>query len=63
VLKALQAKPHTKEELRQAAEHAGYDVDGRSIHATTVNLLRGGKIIEINGDYSVAPEWEAAQAH
>lgn len=42
----------TKESLRAVAEEAGYDVDGRSIHATLVNLIKSGRAVEIGeGQY------------
>jgi hypothetical protein len=42
----------TKESLRGLAEEAGYDVDGRSIHATLVNLIKSGRAVEIGeGQY------------
>ena len=37
----------TKEDLRWMAERAGYSIDGRSIHATLVNLIKAGKAVEI----------------
>jgi hypothetical protein len=37
----------SKDGLRAEAEGAGYDVDGRSIHATLVNLIKSGKAVEI----------------
>jgi hypothetical protein len=45
----LQDRSMNKEEMRHAAEVAGFRrIDGRSIHAVTVNLHRTGKIFEIN---------------
>jgi hypothetical protein len=42
----------TKEDLRWMAEQAGYEVDGRSIHATLVNLIKSAKAVEIGpGQY------------
>jgi hypothetical protein len=59
VFKALQVRPMTKDDLRHSVENAGYRVDGRSIHATIVNLLRGNKIMEIaEGVYEAAKEAE-----
>jgi hypothetical protein len=37
----------SKDEMRRMAEQAGYDVDGRSIHATLVNLIKSGRAVEI----------------
>jgi hypothetical protein len=48
MFKAIRMRPQSKEDLRHSVTGAGYDVDGRSIHATTVNLLRRGKIVEIS---------------
>lgn len=48
ILDALMARQMGKEELRAKAEAAGFDPDGRSIHATLVNLQRGGKVTEIS---------------
>jgi hypothetical protein len=43
----------TKESLRALAEEAGYDVDGRSIHLTLVNLIKSGRAVEIgDGQYN-----------
>ena len=36
----------SKDSLRNLAASHGYDVDGRSIHATLVNLTRTGKVKE-----------------
>jgi hypothetical protein len=47
VLKAIQHRPMTKADLLHSAASAGYKrIDGRHIHATILNLLRGGKIVE-----------------
>ena len=55
VFKALQMRPMSKSDLRHAVENAGYNVDGRSIHAITVNLVRTRKILEIaDGVFKVA---------
>jgi hypothetical protein len=62
VLNAIRIRPQSKGALRQAVANAGYDVDGRSIHATTVNLLRRGKIKERDGVFSVS-DLETARAH
>jgi hypothetical protein len=48
IFKAIQMRPQNKDDLRHSVESAGYKVDGRSIHATTVNLLRRGRIVEIS---------------
>lgn len=48
LLKSLYIRPMSKDELRQAAIAAGYNIDGRSIHAVTVNLVRSGKIVEVD---------------
>jgi hypothetical protein len=61
VFKALLMRPQNKEDLRHSAVSAGYDVDGRSIHAITVNLVRTGKIRELsNGVFGVNAEGAAA---
>jgi hypothetical protein len=63
VFKAIQMRPQGKEDLRHSAANAGYDVDGRSIHATTVNLVRGGKVVELNGIFATPDSEAAKQAH
>lgn len=61
IFRALLGRPQTKEDLKNAAVNAGYDVDGRSIHAVTVNLARTGKIKELHhGVYGVDAEGAAA---
>jgi hypothetical protein len=61
VFKALLMRPQSKEDLRHSAANAGYDVDGRSIHAVTVNLVRTGKIKELkDGVFGVDAERAAA---
>ena len=47
ILATLRASTHTKDSLRFLAEKAGYHIDGRSIHATLVNLTKSGKAEEI----------------
>jgi hypothetical protein len=60
----LKMRPMNKNDLWDYADKAGYDVDGRSIHATTMNLLRGGRIKEFpaagSGVYAVA-DYDPAQ--
>jgi hypothetical protein len=56
VITLLQMRPMSKTELREYAERAGYPGDGRSIHATLVNLSRTGKINEISEDVYKLPE-------
>jgi hypothetical protein len=64
VFKSILAHPQSKEDLRRGAALAGYDVDGRSIHAVTVNLLRTGKIRELpNGVFGVDAVGAAAERH
>ena len=46
LMKEMATEPANKDKLRQAAERHGYDLDGRSIHAALINLLRQGKIEE-----------------
>ncbi|WP_454626540.1 hypothetical protein [Bradyrhizobium cenepequi] len=46
LLEKMRRGVSTKESLRAVAEEAGYDVDGRSIHATLVNLIKSGKAVE-----------------
>jgi hypothetical protein len=61
IFKALLMRPQSKDDLRHSAENAGYDVDGRSIHAVTVNLVRTGKIKELSaGVFGVDAEGAAA---
>jgi hypothetical protein len=53
IFQNLRTGPRSKDDLRWIANRAGYDVDGRSIHATLVNLLRSGKAVEISdGQYA-----------
>ena len=40
----LAERPMNKQEIRVTAERAGYDVGGRSIHLTLVNLARFGRV-------------------
>ena len=55
VLQQLRAgKPKTKDDLRWLAEQAGYDVDGRSIHAALVALLRTARAKEVEQGQFVA---------
>jgi len=55
MLEKLRAGYSTKDSLRLAANEAGYKVDGRSIHATLVNLLKRGQAVEISeGKYGPA---------
>jgi hypothetical protein len=49
ILKTLEIRPMSKDDLREYATNEGYDVDGRSIHATLVNLSRTDKIKELAG--------------
>jgi hypothetical protein len=60
---ALQQQAMTKEELRDYAERAGYAVDGRSIHATLVNLMRTNRVIETEEGYAVPESEEEEQDH
>lgn len=49
--------PKTKDELREIAHAEGYfppGEGGRAIHATIVNLVRGGRAIEQDGRYVAA---------
>lgn len=46
IFEKLQKNRMSKDGIRQIVQKAGYDVDGRSIHATLVNLIRGGKVRE-----------------
>src|ERR1044071_3652252 len=52
-----QKGPKTKDELREIAYAAGYypqGEGGRAIHATIVNLVRGGRAVERDGRYVAA---------
>jgi hypothetical protein len=44
---AIRTRPMSKEAMRLNAVAAGYKVDGRNVHAITVNLHRSGKIVEL----------------
>jgi hypothetical protein len=46
LLEKMRLGTSSKDGLRAVAEAAGYDVDGRSIHATLVNLIKSGKAVE-----------------
>lgn len=53
VLENLRRGIATKDSLRAVAESAGYEVDGRSIHATLVNLMKAGRAVEFGeGQYA-----------
>lgn len=47
LLEKMRRGVNTKDSLRMVAEEAGYEVDGRSIHATLVNLIKSGKAVEM----------------
>jgi hypothetical protein len=49
IVQKMQAGLRTKDGLRSVAEEAGYNVDGRSIHLTLVNLIKSGRAVEIGG--------------
>ena len=54
VLDKLRTGHRTKDSLRIAAEEAGYEIDGRSIHATLVNLIKRNEAFEVSeGQYAV----------
>jgi hypothetical protein len=55
VLKTLTTQPMTKDQLRECALKAGYNGEnlGRSIHAVTINLTRGGKIWDMEGLFRI----------
>jgi hypothetical protein len=55
LLKLLEVRPMNKSEMREYAVRSGYVGDGRSIHATVVNLSRTGKIQEIAEDVYAIP--------
>lgn len=57
IIAALKATgPKTKEQLRDMASDAGYRVNGRQIHAVVLNVLRAGKIVELqDGVYGMPP--------
>jgi len=45
--------PMSKDELRQVAVDAGYEIDGRHVHATLVNIQRNGRILPtLDGKYA-----------
>jgi hypothetical protein len=52
VMQSLRSGLRSKDDLRWMAEQAGYDVDGRNIHATLVNLIKSGRAVEVSeGQY------------
>lgn len=48
VMHSLRTGMRSKDDLRWMAVQAGYDVDGRSIHATLVNLMKRNEAAEIS---------------
>ncbi len=54
IFKTIRTRPINKTDLHRAALTAGYRVDGRSIHATTVNLVRSGRVVENDGVFSAS---------
>jgi hypothetical protein len=54
LLDKLHKNRTNKDTLRQLAQKAGYNVDGRHIHATLVNLVRAGKVQEDNSGFFYA---------
>lgn len=53
MLDKLRTGHRTKDSLRLAAEEAGYEIDGRSIHATLVNLIKRNEAVEVSeGQYA-----------
>jgi hypothetical protein len=52
IIERLKKRRMSKDELRVVAAEAGFEIDGRSIHATLVNLVRTGKVrLEEGGFY------------
>ncbi len=47
IVESLARGKMDKDGLRHFAESKGIVVDGRSLHATLINLIRGGKIREV----------------
>jgi len=56
IVKLLDMRPMGKAEIREYAERAGYQGDGRTFHATLVNLSRTARIREIAEDVYSLPE-------
>jgi hypothetical protein len=55
--------PRSKEQFRAMAKEAGYVVDGRTIHATVVNIVRGGRLEMLeDGRFGVPSEQPQKQA-
>jgi hypothetical protein len=48
IVESLSRGRMDKDGLRQFAEISGLAIDGRSLHATLINLLRSGKIKEVD---------------
>jgi hypothetical protein len=44
--------PKSKEDFKRMAEEAGYEIDGRGVHAVVVNGVRGGRLgLRADGRY------------
>jgi hypothetical protein len=48
ILESLSRGKMDKDGLKQFAESKGFAADGRSLHATLINLVRSGKIKELD---------------
>jgi hypothetical protein len=49
--------PKNKEEFRTMAEQAGYEIDGRSVHAAATNGVRTGRLdIRADGRFAAVPD-------
>ena len=63
VMQSLRSGQRSKDDLRWMAERAGYDVDGRNIHATLVNLIKSGRVEISEGQYiALADEVKAPES-
>jgi hypothetical protein len=56
ILETLRAGHRTKDSLRLAAQEAGYEIDGRSVHASLVNLIKRGQAVEKGGGIFAAAD-------
>jgi hypothetical protein len=57
--KVLGSGPVDKEALRADADHAGYEVNARSFHATLLNMVKHGKLMQLDDGRYAAPNGSA----
>lgn len=55
IVESLSRGKMDKDDLRHFAETKGIAVDGRSLHATLINLIRAGKIKEVEEGFYDLP--------